>query len=336
MIATVVLLFALPVSFVLTWFVRRYAVSRQLVDVPNVRSSHTVPTPRGGGMAIVATFLVGISVLWSADLVSSLVAVTLVGAGGLIALIGFLDDHYHLSRRWRLAVHSLAAVWIVWALGGIPVMESVHVPTWLLNLAGGFFLVWLINLYNFMDGIDGIASLEAVTVCFAAVLFYLTVAPGGTAWLVPAVLLASVAGFLFWNLPPARIFMGDAGSGFLGVTLGALSIQAGAIDSKLFWAWMIMLGVFVVDASVTLIRRMGVGAGVYLEPHRSHAYQHAARRLGRHAPVCVAVIAINLFWLLPLAALVATGRLDAFLGLLIAYVPLVALAYRLGAGTREA
>jgi Fuc2NAc and GlcNAc transferase len=192
---------------------------------------------------------------------------------------------------------------------------------------------WCANLYNFMDGIDGIASIEAITVCFGGVLLYLIVVPGNPQWIVPAVLLASVAGFLYWNYPPARIFMGDGGSGFLGMTLAVLSIQAAWVAPNLFWAWAIMLGVFVVDASVTLIRRIFGGGRKYLEAHRSHAYQYAARRFGAHKPVSLAVGAINLIWLCPLATIVGLGYLNGALGLLIAYLPLVGFAFHLKAGT---
>jgi Fuc2NAc and GlcNAc transferase len=145
----------------------------------------------------------------------------------------------------------------------------------------------------------------------------------------------AVAGFLFWNFPPARIFMGDAGSGFLGIILGILSLQAAWISSQLLWAWLILLGVFIVDATVTLIRRLVRGDKIY-EAHRSHAYQFASRRFGRHLPVTSAVGVINLVWLLPIALCVTLFGLDGALGLIIAYIPLVILAIRFKAGTLEA
>jgi Fuc2NAc and GlcNAc transferase len=323
------------VSLGLTWLLRRYALATRLVDVPNERSSHQFPTPRGGGMAIVLAFLGCLPVLWALDLLPLRVLVALSGSGCLVALIGFLDDHRPLSRRWRLVFHFVAAVWALFWLEGMPALTvaGFNLPRgWLGNGMAAVYMVWLVNLYNFMDGIDGIASIEAITVCFGGVLLYLIVVPGNAQWLVPAMLLASVAGFLYWNYPPARIFMGDAGSGFLGMTLAVLSIQAAWLAPNLFWAWAIMLGVFIVDASVTLIRRILRGGREYLEAHRSHAYQHAARRFGAHRPVSLAVGAINLVWLCPMAMIVGLGYLDGALGLLIAYVPLVALALRLKAG----
>jgi Fuc2NAc and GlcNAc transferase len=148
---------------------------------------------------------------------------------------------------------------------------------------------------------------------------------------VPLALAAATTGFFFWNFPPARIFMGDAGSGFLGMMLGVLSLQAAWAAPQLLWSWLILLGVFVVDATVTLVCRTLRGERVY-EAHRSHAYQHAARRAGRHLPVTLATAAINVLWLFPIALWVGTGALDGGLGVLLGYAPLILVALRLGAG----
>jgi len=204
---------------------------------------------------------------------------------------------------------------------------------WVGHLLAAFYLAWLLNLYNFMDGINGIASLEAITVASGGAVLYLVSDPTSPRWLTPLVLAATTLGFLYWNFPKARIFMGDVGSGFLGITLGVLSIQAAQVDSNLFWAWLILLGAFVVDATVTLMRRVLRGETFY-EAHRTHAYQYAARLYGAHAPVSVVFAVINLVFLLPIASLVAAGLLDGFLGLLLAYIPLVGVAYRYKAGAR--
>jgi len=327
---------AVAVALGLTWVLRRYALARRLIDIPNERSSHAIPTPRGGGMAIVVTFLGCLAVLWTHGLLPWRWLVAMLGTGGFVALIGFLDDHYHLPRRWRFLAHFTAAAWALSWLQGMPTMTiaGFELPAnWLCNGIVAVYLVWLLNLYNFMDGIDGIASVEAITVCLGGVLLYLLVAPDSGLWLLPATLAAAVAGFLYWNYPPARIFMGDAGSGFLGMMLGILSIQAARIAPALLWSWIILLGVFIVDASVTLLRRMFAGGQTYLQAHRSHAYQFAARRCGAHGPVSLAVGAVNVIWLYPLAVLVALGYLDGLLGVLIAYTPLVGAAVYLKAGT---
>ena len=137
-------------------------------------------------------------------------------------------------------------------------------------------------------------------------------------------------GFLFWNFPVAKIFMGDTGSGFLGIVFGVFSIYAGWINPELFWAWIILLGAFIVDASFTLVRRALQGKKIY-EAHRSHAYQHAAQIYG-HTRVSLLYGAINLFWLFPVAALVIWGYLDGILGVIIAYLPLVPGVFRFKGG----
>ncbi|WP_448106824.1 MraY family glycosyltransferase [Pseudomonas azerbaijanoccidentalis] len=324
-------------SFALTALVRRYALSRSLLDVPNDRSSHSVPTPRGGGVAIVLSFLVALLAMFAGALMSPAIFFALAGAGSMTAVVGFLDDHGHVAARWRLLAHFVAAVWAVWWLGGLPpiILYGVHMDAgWFGHLLAVIYLVWILNLYNFMDGIDGIAGVEAISVCLGGCLLFWAGGHSDYAW--PSVLLAvCVVGFLCWNFPPAKIFMGDAGSGFLGVMLGILSLQAAWISSEIFWGWLILLGVFVVDATFTLLRRLVRGEKVY-EAHRSHAYQFASRRFGKHLPVTVAVGFINLFWLLPIAFCVVFYNLDGASALTAAYVPLIFLAMKYQAGRPEA
>ncbi|MFI8608333.1 glycosyltransferase family 4 protein [Pseudomonas sp. NPDC077649] len=323
-------------ALALTGVLRRYALARSIIDIPNARSSHTVPTPRGGGVAIVASFLLALPLAAVSGLASWSVVVALLGAGAGIALLGFLDDHGHIAARWRLLGHFVAAIWALFWLGGLPPLSLFGMSFdlgWLGHALAALYLVWLLNLYNFMDGIDGIASLEAICVCIGGALLFVLSGHAGEAAL-PLLMAAAVAGFLFWNFPPARIFMGDAGSGFLGVSLGILSLQAAWVAPQLLWSWLILLGVFVVDATFTLLRRLLRGDKVY-EAHRSHAYQYASRRFGRHLPVTLAVGAINLLWLLPIALWVGAGGLDGGLGVVLAYTPLLALAVRFRAGELE-
>jgi Fuc2NAc and GlcNAc transferase len=330
------ILVAVSVSFLLTAALRKYAIARSLMDIPNARSSHVVATPRGGGVAIVVAFVLSLVFLYACGLMSGAVFIAFTGAGAAIALIGFMDDHGHIAARWRLLGHFAAAVWLLVWIGGLPAIEVFGVSVdfgWVGHVLAAFYLVWLLNLYNFMDGIDGIASIEAITTCLGACLLYGLSGQDTLIW-GPLLLAASVAGFLYWNFPPARIFMGDAGSGFLGVMLGGLSLQAAWVSSPMLWAWLILLGVFIVDATFTLFRRLLRGDKVY-EAHRSHAYQFASRRFGRHLPVTVSVGLINLLWLLPIAVCVTCFGLDGALGVLVAYIPLIALAIKFHAGELE-
>jgi Fuc2NAc and GlcNAc transferase len=330
------LLLILLLSWFLTGRMRRYALARSLLDIPNGRSSHAVPTPRGGGVALVLAFLLALPWLAYRGCLDDAVMWAMLGSGSGVAALGLLDDHGHIPARWRLLGHFAAAGWALYWLGGMPPVEVMGASLdlgWLGHGLAALGLVWLLNLYNFMDGIDGIASVEALAVCLGGALLYAVSGHGELLW-APLVLACAVLGFFYWNVPPARIFMGDAGSGFLGMVLGVMLLQAAWVSADLFWAWLILLGVFVVDATLTLVRRLLGGARVY-EAHRSHAYQHAARRYGGHLPVTLGAALLNLCWLLPIALWVVLGGLDGLAGLMLAYIPLLGLAWKLRAGVAE-
>jgi len=328
-----ILLVVFFLSWWLTLLLRRYALARSMMDVPNERSSHSVPTPRGGGVAIVAAFTLALPVLASIGLMDQAAMIGILGGGGLVAVIGFADDHGHIAARWRLLGHFVGAGWVLFWIKGlapVPLFGELVDLRWLGDLLALIYLVWMLNLYNFMDGIDGLASAEAISVGVAACLVYAGCGHSDLMWSV-LVLAAAVAGFLCWNFPPARIFMGDAGSGFLGVVLGAVALQAAWEKPELLWSWLILLGVFIVDATWTLLRRLLRGDKVY-QAHRSHAYQHATRRTSSHLVVTSTVVLINVVWLLPWALLVGIGLIPGVLGCLIAYVPLAFIAWKFKAG----
>ncbi len=321
------------ISCGLTLVLRRYALAKSLMDIPNERSSHSVPTPRGGGVAIVAACSVALPVLGGMGYLEGASLLGVLGGGLLVAIIGFADDHGHIDAKWRLLGHFIAAAWALYWLNGLaPIQlfgERVDLSV-IGSVLAAFYLVWMLNLYNFMDGIDGLASAEAISACLGMCLVYWWFDATSLIW-GPLVLIGAVAGFLCWNFPPARIFMGDAGSGFLGFILGALALESAWVRPELFWCWIILLGVFIVDATWTLMRRLLRGEKVY-QAHRSHAYQHASRRYQSHLVVTSLVVLINLVWLLPIALLVGAGWLGGGAGCLIAFVPLAMLAWRFEAG----
>jgi Fuc2NAc and GlcNAc transferase len=323
-------------SLSLTAGLRRYAIVRKLIDIPNFRSSHVVPTPRGGGVAIVFSFLLANVVLLISGLISMPIFLAFFFPGLLVATLGFVDDHGHVSARWRLLGHFAAAFGVLFCLGGGPSISigGVTIDSWYVCATLAlFYLVWMVNLYNFMDGIDGLASVEALTVTLSIAFLYWMMGLGNLIW-APLMMAASVSGFLFFNYPPARIFMGDAGSGFIGLILGIMSLQGAWSTPQFLWGWLILMGVFIVDSTYTLVRRLLRGEKIY-EAHRSHAYQSASRVHGSHRVVTLAVGLINLLWLLPLATLVVCSKLDGGLGLAIAYLPLLFLARRYRAGMPE-
>jgi Fuc2NAc and GlcNAc transferase len=312
--------------------ITRLARQLQLVDVPVARSSHSIPKPRGGGLAIVLLFLLVASYFYSRSLLTIDQYMALL-AGGIVAGVGLADDFWQLDARWRIPPQLFAACWVIWWLGDIPPIALgpwTLEAQWLLSGLALLALIWLLNLYNFMDGIDGLAASELVFVNGMSLLLVINSNDQVVAML-SATLLTAGAGFLLWNWPPAKIFLGDVGSGFIGFSLGVLALFSMQQGSLTVWTWVILLAVFIVDATTTLLRRAWRGDRWY-EGHATHAYQHAARRYKSHARVTITVLGINCLWLAPLAWWSAQRpEYGAYLALL-ALLPLLALALKLQAG----
>jgi len=326
-------LFAFLATLALTEAFRRKALASQWLDVPNSRSSHVRPTPRGGGVVFAMVFLLMGLLLRFAGIADTLPMMFFVSLGA-IAGCGWVDDRGSLSARLRLSIPGSACAALVLAIPGLPSLP-VFGEVWQLGLWGSvlawLFLLWLLNLFNFMDGIDGIAATQAIFVLVAGALCQWLAGSQLDLALLALLLAATCAGFLCLNWPPARIFMGDSGSAFLGFAIAAMALYSAHGETPLFWCWVLLMGVFVVDATLTLCRRVWRGEKPW-EAHRSHAYQHASRRYGAHRTVTLAVLAINVFWLLPLALLVSTGYLDGAFATCIAYAPLLLIAFKLHAG----
>jgi Fuc2NAc and GlcNAc transferase len=281
---------------------RHLAYRFELLDIPNARSSHDYPTPRGAGVAIAISFFAGIYLLHSLGLIAEQLFASFLSGGILLASIGLLDDFRHVSARVRLFFHFLASGLALYLLGGMPPLDlGFMMWNWhkIGTLVGLFGLVWLINLYNFMDGIDGLAGCEALFVSSSiALLLFLK---GQYALISICLLLASTsAGFLFWNWSPARVFLGDTGSGFLGFVFGVLLIGTTLAGTLTPWHWLILFGCFWVDATLTLILRIIHGEPWY-QAHCSHAFQQAVKKIGCHRQVVLWVLYINILWLLPIA-----------------------------------
>jgi len=299
MLLVFMLIAAFLIAFVSTWSWLRLARAKAWLDRPNVRSSHHVPIPLGGGTGIVVAFLA--VWVWQHQ-ASSARELSVIAAVVLLAVVGLIDDFYRLGIKVRLVLQLLAVALLWPMLLELPELSlpfSIKPHGTVLALLLSLAIVWLVNLYNFMDGIDALAASETVFVCTA--MAGLTVLAGFPE-LDPAVLIlgAAAAGFLFFNLPPARIFMGDAGSYFLGLTIATSGLHLIAKGMLGYWALPVLLGTFVADASTTLVERVLSGA-VWYHPHRSHAYQLLAARWQSHGLVVLLNGAINVLWLFPLA-----------------------------------
>ena len=324
-------------SAILVGVVRAYALNKNIVDLPNARSSHIAPTPRAGGIAIVLSFVASLVALCFCRIIDARTAAILIVAGCAIAGVGFLDDRQQLTAKSRFTVHVAAAAFVVALLGGIPEAELARwgmAEFWIGFAFAVLVLAWGTNLFNFMDGIDGIAASEAIFMSTAVA--YLGWLDGGDFGITVAMLCLAAAtlGCLVWNWPPARIFMGDVGSGFLGFMVTALAILACQRGSIPIEVLPILGGVFLVDATVTLLRRFVRGDRL-LEAHRMHAYQHLARRWQRHRPVTLLVMTINLTWLLPWAYVANRFPNNARIYFACALLPLVIVSLLAGAGKRE-
>lgn len=328
---------SLVVAVLITGFVRELALSHGVLDVPNERSSHTTATPRGGGLSIVISMTVAVAALASLGAVRKELALALLGGGLAVAIAGFMDDRFNLPVRVRLAVHVCAATLSVYCLGGLPPLQfgiRIFHPGWMGFPLGVFAIVWTLNLFNFMDGIDGIAASEAMFVAFGGALLTLFGTGNNDVRAVGVVAGAASCGFLLWNWPPAKIFMGDVGSGYIGFVAAVLALAAGHSQPFALWVWLILGGVFFVDATVTLLRRAARGARIH-EAHRSHAYQWLARRWGSHRRVTLIVMFINMAWLLPCAIIASLHPSYAATIAAVALAPLVAVAIAAGAGRPE-
>jgi Fuc2NAc and GlcNAc transferase len=219
---------ALIAAALLTRLVRVMAIGRGVVDVPNARSSHAAPTPRGGGLAVVLVLSAGALLLTSLGAVSTSLMWAL--AGGLaVAGVGFADDRRSVSPALRLTVHFAAAFWALYWLGGLPPLrfgDRVLASGWLGYVLGTLGMVWAVNLFNFMDGLDGIAGSEAIFISLAGACLSLFMGCALGVALTALLLGAACGGFLLWNWPPARIFLGDVGSGYLGYAIVVLANAA--------------------------------------------------------------------------------------------------------------
>lgn len=329
----ILMLFGIFVGAIaLTGGMRFIAPKLGLIAVPVARSAHLVETPSGGGLVIATLYLLVSYAFYKSGIIPGDEYLAIFGAL-LIAFMGLVDDVSSLSLYHRLPVQFFAASWAVYWLGGVPDIDfsffKITTP-WFLFIMGIFALVWLVNLYNFMDGIDAIAGTQLIFVNVLSVMLVINNENQAVA-LLSSVLAAATAGFLVWNWPPAKIFMGDAGSCFIGYSLGVLALLSMHHGMMTVWTWFILLGVFIVDTTITLFVRVLRGLR-WQEGHASHAYQNATRRFKSHKKITLVVLTINVFWLAPWAWLSVRYIESGIYFCAIALCPLVFLARKYRAG----
>jgi glycosyltransferase WbpL len=329
-------LLVLFVAFLLTAggtsMYRSFAIHRGIVANPNFRSLHEKAIPRGGGLVFSAVCISGIAGLGLAGSVSRDLALALVGGGSVATLVGFVDDVRRLGPWVKFVTQGVLAGWVLLWVNWQPLL---HLPQSLapLDLALSWLgLVWLMNVYNFMDGIDAMAAVGAIFISTAAVLVLAMTNAGPSVVgidLVCGLLAATTLGFLLFNRPPASLFMGDSGSLFLGFAFGVLIAKTVVGGQISLWTWLIIFGYFAADTTTTTIVRMFVTDKWYDE-HRSHAYQNLARIWGSHLRVVVGVSLYQILWLLPLAIVSAVFPASAPLDVLLGLGPVIVWTLRHG------
>jgi len=279
-------LFLLLLSFTLTYFIKNYYIKHALLDEINERSSHSVPTPHGGGIALSIVWFIGLFYLnYVGEIESSLFFALLVGI--IISIVSFFDDLYELSPKVRLFAQAVVAFGGLYFLGGFHSLgfEFFSIDNQIFtNIFAFFLIVWFINLYNFLDGINGYAGSEIVFLSLAGFLLF-----GGSHFIVLAV---ATLGFLVWNYGNAKIFMGDVGSTLLGYNVAIFTLYYGNENPQNFWIWIILFGVFWFDATLTLIRRK-LNKEQLSIAHKKHAYQRLTQSGWNHSKVVLSAMFLN-------------------------------------------
>lgn len=299
------------ISFFLTYFIKNYMIKKSLVATVNERSSHTVPTPHGGGIALSITWFIGLVYLYFAGQIESNLFFALL-VGVIISIVSFFDDIYELSPKIRLFAQSIVAFGGLYFLGGFENFTfgifDIQNPVFT-NIFAFFMIIWFINLYNFLDGINGYAGSEAVFLALSGFVLF-----GGNHFLVLAV---AVLGFLYWNWNKAKIFMGDVGSTLLGYNIAIFTIYYANQEATNFWVWIILFALFWFDATLTLIRRK-LNKEKLSQAHKKHAYQRLTQAGWSHYKVTNYSIGLNL-----LLFAVVYSVANIFVALIISLIVLV-------------
>jgi Fuc2NAc and GlcNAc transferase len=311
------------------YFYRIIAVHKGIVANPNFRSLHENPIPRGGGIVFSAIFVFCIFVLWEYD-VLAYELLMIIGVGGLgTALFGFFDDIYNIRASRKLIMQIIFSVWAVYWINKYSILPSENFLFFITMPVTIIFLVWTINAYNFIDGIDGMAISGAFYICASLTLIMLLTDGKSDLAIIFFLLMASVSAFIFFNWPPASILMGDSGSIFLGYLFGTFIIITFIQNEISLWTWVVIFSYFFADTTVTLLARL-ILVKKWYGAHRSHAYQNLARIMNSHLKVTFGVVVYHIIWSLPLALWTIFQPEMAPLAAIVSVFPAFILVYRYG------
>jgi Fuc2NAc and GlcNAc transferase len=316
-------------STALSLIYKKIATDLNILSVKNHRTLHYIPTPRGGGivfslLSILAIFLI----FWNWQLTEELLLALVVG-GFTATLSGFVDDIKNIRARFKLIIQFSLACWVVFCLYFGELLSLGLTPLYITIPILLLIMVWMMNAYNFIDGIDGMAASGSIFISMAlALVLFLT--DGPIEIIAIFILMTStIIGFILFNWPPATLFMGDAGSVFLGYTFGVLLLFTVLNNDISIWVWLTVFGYFFADTMVTQIIRVVLLKKWYLA-HRSHAYQNLARITESHLKVTSGVILYNIIWILPLTIWSALQPEMEILAAILAITPAVVVAYKYG------
>jgi len=316
-------------SYLLTKLYRKFAIINAIVSNPNERTLHQNSVPRGGGIIFSSLFILAISILSYLNIISFEIFM-LVGVGGFLAtLFGFVDDIFDIRISIKIIIQSMLAAWaLLWIdFGEFQVTEWI--PGYISYFIFWILLIWIMNAYNFMDGVDGMAASGAIFIASTLALVIFLTNGSFVLLILFMILSASVGGFLFINWPPAKIFMGDSGSVFLGYTLGTLLLFTVSREDLSAWTWIVVLGYFSADTTGTQLLRIFLGKKWHLA-HRSHAYQNLVRITGSHLLVTRGINLYHFFWILPLTIFSVLHPEMIIVTVSLAVIPGLILTYKYG------
>jgi Fuc2NAc and GlcNAc transferase len=326
------LIFIIILNLIFSWILLKLAynflLEKNIIDTPNQRSLHTTPKIRGGGIAILICYELFILLFFLFDYIAKELFISQIAGGVIIGTAGWLDDRNHVPVIVRFLCHFLSAIILSYLFNRL-LSVNILGTDYNLSILGAvifvLYVVWMINLYNFMDGIDGIAiSQLIVPSIFIAVVSGLN--HYNEAYLISIIIIASSIFFYKYNWPPSKMFMGDVLSGFIGYYFAALTIYLNNILKISIFIIPVLLSVFIYDATVTLIKRIVKKEKIW-EAHNDHYYQKFAKVYG-HKKVTVAVIIFNFILFLPAYIIFKFPKLDLYIAI-ITYIFISGIVYLL-------